>query len=422
MAKKKQPKRTTRSTSTRKPVANSFGWVEQPPPPTIDELVSKGTYARAGVTRELLEAQQRLREHLTSPETLERAHFEREPGMIGPEGFAGTFIGSRWKKGKRTKHLCLVAMVQKKVKDPARVCESVHLHNLKDRVGADIDVIGIGQPRATSWNDLVIPDGITFQEEKPIRCGASIGPRAGTRPTGTYGALVLGKDGKVYLLSNNHVLAGVSGIVNGQVSVGLPQTTSCFHRGPVDDPDLEGFDIGDLTLASRLLLSTSPPSPLSREGQNTVDAAIAHTDIDTCQYQWSFLDTDIQQKPMQSADLERGMKVQKVGRTTGWTHGTLDGFAGYSGAIQYGIPGGGLQPTPVFAGFLDVLVVVSNDRFSDRGDSGSAMLTDTGGKPQCFGLLFGGGGPDASGLFTTFIIPIQKVFDTLKLERFINSD
>src|SRR5258708_373817 len=80
----------------------TFGWVPQPAAPSIDEIVAEGTYARFGVTREILTAQRKLEAHMRSFETVERAEFERrrKPWMVGPESFLGSFIGRRWKAGK----------------------------------------------------------------------------------------------------------------------------------------------------------------------------------------------------------------------------------------------------------------------------------------------------------------------------------
>src|SRR5262245_152088 len=123
--KKREPARQSprRSTSARP----SFGWVPQPVPPTIDEIVSSGRYERFGVTRDLLEAQQRLREYMTSPETIERAAFERRPGRVGPETFLGSYVGPRIRQGKLVKENCVVCMVQRKIHDRERICESVRL-------------------------------------------------------------------------------------------------------------------------------------------------------------------------------------------------------------------------------------------------------------------------------------------------------
>src|SRR5262245_14447389 len=93
-------------------------WVPQPLPPSVEELIEQGTYERVGVTPELLKAQERLREHMSDPATLEQAADEWKPGMVGPGSYVGSYLGLRWKDGKPTNEMSVVAMVRKKVRDP----------------------------------------------------------------------------------------------------------------------------------------------------------------------------------------------------------------------------------------------------------------------------------------------------------------
>src|SRR5262249_24090317 len=160
-------------------------------------------------------------DYVRSYETIQRAAFERRPGRVGPEMFVGSYIGPRLRNGQLIDQTCVVALVRQKVRDKARICESCRLDELKDQIGADIVVCPVGRTGTTDWT-VEIPDGLMYTEEKPIKCGATIGPYSGTSPTGTLGALVLGHDNKLYILSNNHVLAGVSGIIDGVYPVGLP--------------------------------------------------------------------------------------------------------------------------------------------------------------------------------------------------------
>src|SRR5262245_47430958 len=110
----------------------TFGWVRQPAPPSIEEAAR--TYARFGVTRGLLEARERLHAYMRSPETIERAAFERRAGRVGPESLVGSYIGPRVKAGRLTDEMCVVGLVRRKERDRARICESCRLHDLQDRI------------------------------------------------------------------------------------------------------------------------------------------------------------------------------------------------------------------------------------------------------------------------------------------------
>src|SRR5262249_13204478 len=129
MARQRKPRPS--AASARAPAQPpTFGWIPQPPPPTNLELIQSGVYENFGVTRELLEARDRLRAHMRDPATIERAAFERRAGRVGPEMLVGTFIGQRIKNRRRTRETCVVALVRRKVTDHERICESCRLHEM----------------------------------------------------------------------------------------------------------------------------------------------------------------------------------------------------------------------------------------------------------------------------------------------------
>jgi len=102
------------------------------------------------------------------------------------------------------------------------------------------------------------------------------------------------------------------------------------------------------------------------------------------------------------ADVKLGMKVQKVGRTTGHTRGEIVGVRSTS-YVSYGQEG--------TAKFEKQFVVrgLNGSNFSAGGDSGSLVL-DMDNRPV--GLLFAGGGSD------TIINPIEFVVSRLKVKFF----
>jgi hypothetical protein len=360
------------------------------------------------------------------PATIERAAFERRAGRVGPEMMVGTYIGPRikggrlQKKGRKAARACVVAMVRHKVTNHERICESCRLHELQDHIGAEIDVLPVGRVGSTGW-DIDIPDGIILQEDPPILCGTTIGPRAGLAPTGTYGALVLGNDDKQYMLSNNHVLADVSGIVDGIHAVGIPVGSDIFHPGAADD---SGSKVHVGRLAGPVPLLNLSMNQSSAPLANTVDCAKAEVDpAGSAQFLYHFLSGAIEQQPLSLSSVSPGLKVKKVGRTTGETFGRVIGVGGNSPVIGYNIgrnPGNG-QLISAFGRFSDVLVIQSDDgsKFSNHGDSGSLILTDDDAdRPQAVALLFGGTGPGQPEL--TFAIPIERIFKALDIARFIN--
>src|SRR5262249_15816661 len=109
---------------------------------------------------------------------------------------------------------------------------------------------------------------------------------------------------------------------------------------------------------------------------------------------------------------------------TGLTHGQVVGVNSETPPIGYIVGRNPVtnQPIMAFGRFADVLVIrgLGADKFSNRGDSGSLILAESGERPQALGLLFAGGS-DREGE-VTYAIPLTRVFATLKINRFINDE
>lgn len=407
----------------------TLGWVPQPVLPSIEELVATEVYKQFGVTEKLLRAQQALEAHMTSIEVIEQAYFDRQTGRIGAEMFRGSCIGPRMKDGRPTREMCVMAIVPQKVRDHRRLGESCRLHELADRIGAPIDVVPVSRPRTMNW-DLALPGPgdpqFSFQQIPPILGGTSVGP---TNATGTFGGLVIGKDEEQYLLSNNHVLAGVSATIGtGSGAFGRGQVVGAEirHPGPLDDPEGDAILVGRLANPVPVLkLHLSRGEAPLNDDLNSVDAAIAKVEPDdAATFFYHGLNTSVQSKPREQISSQ--LLVKKVGRTTGLTHGVVIAVNATTPEIGYVI--GQLangSPEMAFGKFGGCMVIKSLDSrpFSGRGDSGSLILAETEGKPQVVGLLFAGGTwPDPiTGLpisDVTFAIPMSRVFDALKLDRF----
>ena len=221
-------------------------------------------------------------------------------------------------------------------------------------------------------------DPTTRQRPAPI--GFSVGHPAIT--AGTIGARVINAVGKVYILSNNHVLANANNA--------LPNDPA-LQPGPLDGGTDPNDRIGTLTDYEPLHLGfggygVTPPS-------NWVDAAIA---LSSTALLSNSTASDGYGVPSQSlygdgngdgvidaTSLLLGLAVQKYGRTTLLTQGqvtevnvTLD--------VCYDI-------FCLTVGRFHDQIGICCAGFSDGGDSGSLIVSADGGRKPV-GLLFAGGG------------------------------
>lgn len=193
---------------------------------------------------------------------------------------------------------------------------------------------------------------------RPALPGFSVGPPGA--PSGTFGCLVRrrGDDEAVYLLSNWHVLTAY-----GAAGAGTPVLQpGASDGGRADDA------IGALADWIRL-------APGAEGFANRADAAIARVDPDRVR---PFI-PDIGPPAGVSTAVARGTPVQKVGRTTAYTRGAvIDPAARF--LLHYPRPDGSTVPV----GFHDQVLCT---RFTDEGDSGSAVLN---GRREVVGLHFVG--------------------------------
>ena len=223
--------------------------------------------------------------------------------------------------------------------------------------GIPTDVVETGRFRAFS----MAPTPTPRDRFRPIRPGSSIGPPpiGNMVEAGTLGAIVK-SGGAQYILSNNHVLANEDK---------LPVGTAIFQPALLDKGNQTTDKIATL----------SKTVPLSPRGGNNVDCAIAAIDK-TVPADPTFLPKVGMLATTLPIDATDGMKVHKVGRTTGYTTGSvLDISADVN--IQYDIG------TLTFQGQI-LIAPDQGQMFSDAGDSGS-LIVDRG-LGRATGLLFGG--------------------------------
>ncbi len=199
----------------------------------------------------------------------------------------------------------------------------------------------------------------TARFERPVPIGVSTG-NEGECSAGTIGARV--KVGtNVYALSNNHVYA-----LKNQA----PNLSNVLQPGRFDSNcAIDPIDfIGQLFDYEPIVFLTS--------ASNEIDASVAlssEADLGNATPSDGY---GLPKSAIVSAAV--GQAVQKYGRTTQLTKGTVTGinatvFVGYSSGT---------------ARFVDQIIVQSNKPFLKSGDSGSLLVTDPDRNPV--GLLFAG--------------------------------
>ncbi len=212
------------------------------------------------------------------------------------------------------------------------------------------------------------------QRQRPAPPGFSVGHPAIT--AGTIGARVRDAVGRVYILSNNHVLANSNG-----ATIGDPE----YQPGPFDGgtstdqiATLTDFQTIDFTgadntidaaiaLSSTSLLDNATPSDDAYGMPNTTIYGDANGD--------GLFD---------DPNALLGLNVQKYGRTTRLTHGQITGVNA-TVTVCYAVSQFSCTKS---ARYVDQLII-SPGTFSGGGDSGSLIVTDDG-NLNPVALLFAG--------------------------------
>jgi hypothetical protein len=235
------------------------------------------------------------------------------------------------------------------------------------------------------------------QQKLPIKLGTSGFNSNVWCDTGTLGSLVIDTNEKIYILSNNHVLAreNLARIGEPIQQTGPADTFGCLNLGTLQVAKLSAFE------------------PLVN-GNGTVDAAIAETDKTKTDPTGFILDVGTLVLPA-VINPTLGLKVRKSGRTSGDTHGIIYSV-NVTSTITYRP---GLRTT--FRGQIGVVGLVPVAFFSEAGDSGSLVVTDSGNTISAnrpVGLLFGGDflrisafGIDLFGIDLTFANPVSQVLN-----------
>jgi hypothetical protein len=312
--------------------------------------------------------------------------------LLSRSNVVATGIGYKVTRGEQTPTLCIVCSVTEKVR-LSRLSSS----ELIPLTVGDVltDVVPTGPIRALQSHT---------DRQRPAPGGVSIGHRNIT--AGTLGCVVR-RDGQIFVLSNNHVLANSNDASPGD---------AILQPGPHDGGRFPNDQIADLTEFVPISFIGSPSSCATagavvaflnriakmlgsrtrlrivsgQASDNLVDAAIA-TPIN---------DQDVSDQILEigpikgSTPAELGVAIQKSGRTTGFTTGEIQ-QVDVTVDVDYG--------AGRTARFIDQVMA---GPMSQGGDSGSAILDRNN---RLLGLLFAGS--DNS----TIINRIENVFSALRI-------
>lgn len=207
---------------------------------------------------------------------------------------------------------------------------------------------------------------------------------------GTLGCFVTSASGKAAILSNNHVIAGENRGIKNQDRI--------LQSGSIAFQTVQHA----ATLTDFIGLQPSPAGAKPRFGNvtyNEIDAAIAELE-DTVNWNQGYLPTRALIAPLGTATAKLGDRVFKVGRTTGLTYGEVVDVATIVGPVGY---------APGECWFRRSITIegLNGSQFSNKGDSGSAILRTNG---EVIGVLYAGNGQQ------TYACLIGEVFNQLNCQ------
>lgn len=300
------------------------------------------------------------------------AHAKNIRHIVDSKNVVAVGISEKESQGKATGKLALTFYVKKKVPlEKLRASEAVPPALPESVAGTqavptDVKVIGDIRPEINV-------------RRKPVQPGNSIGHVDVS--AGTLGAFV--KHGKqLLILSNSHVLAN-----SGKAKKGDDIVYPGKRDGGQKPKDLVA------RLADFVQFQTGG------DFVNHVDCAIAEPLESRL--------ADIKQEikglglPKGKIKPKRGMKITKVGRTSGKTSGRiLD--VNFRTTVSY--PGVGL------VGFVDQVLCT---RYTEPGDSGALVIDKKSGK--AVGLHFSGSEPEGEGRGSSIFNPIDEVLKALNV-------
>jgi hypothetical protein len=291
-----------------------------------------------------------------------------KPDVAGRENILGFAVGLRYAAKALTGQLAVKVFVREKlpmeqVTSAARVPTQV--------AGFDTDVEAIGE---------VVLHSYSTRYPRPVPCGVSVS-NIDLPGSGTLGCLVVLNNGKLCMLSNNHVLANENAAHVGD-SIIQPGNAE-----PVEGPD-------------QVIGALEHFIPIQATG-NVVDAAVALTSFTMVNPK--HVTYQLNPEPLEPTI---GMTVVKDGRTTQSTIGMITDLH-----VNIAVP---YDPFPAGAEMREQVAIRGvHGPFSMPGDSGSLIVTAATKQPVA--LLFAGSTDNS----ITFANPIQAVNAALGIERFV---
>ncbi len=304
----------------------------------------------------------------------------------GPESLRRTNALGRLRRATHQENVVGIGVARKVTSRETRselgltyyVVEKLPLRELRAAEVVPPVVLG---PRGTAIATDVVELGVIRPEVKarrtPISPGYSVGHVSGD--TGTLGAIVT-RDGKYFLLSNSHVLA-----ISGKAKKG----DLILYPGKEDGGRKKKDAIGRLADFVKL----------KRRGLNTVDIAIAEIDPARLDDVVAKIGGIGAVKGTLQAKI--GMKVEKLGRTSEKTTGTVISNRFRPLRMPY--------PEIGEISFEDQILIT---RFTEPGDSGSLVLESRSNK--AIGVHFAGA---KGGSVSAPIRRILEIFDVRLLTR-----
>lgn len=261
--------------------------------------------------------------------------------------------------------------------------DSKAMQQIRKRAKDEVDVRFIGRlrKRASQWNQKKV---------RPLQIGLSCGHFEIT--AGTLGCFVrLRNDAsKLFILSNNHVLADENKAKSGD---------------PILQPGI--FDGGHNP--QELVANFTKTVKLKTTGANPIDAAIAEvTSGNASVVNVRTIKGLGRLSGLGPAFVDEGTAVAKVGRTTNLTRGRVTAFELDNVVVTYDM--GDVR-------FDDQIEIEGSGTaaFSAGGDSGSLIVLED--SIEAIALLFAGGdngGTNGKGL--TYANPLHTVLDKLKID------
>ena len=288
--------------------------------------------------------------------------------MLDLPNVMGVGYGYKEVRGVCTQEPAVTVMVRRKV-----ASQGLSPGHIVPRVLANVrtDVIEVG-------------DIVTLEERRnrlrPARPGASIGHEKIS--AGTFGAVVYDvEDGQPLILSNNHVLANSTDGTDDRAQVGDKVLQPGRHDGgSMDDiiGHLERYvPLYRIAARPNCAFAASLERAVNRvikrfrsdyefriikhsDTSNEVDAAVARP-VDDSMISPDILDIGV---PGEPTEAELGMRVQKSGRTSGWTEARVKVI---DAVLRVAVGDTG------FAMFTNQIVTTP---LGQPGDSGSLVLTE----------------------------------------------